>query len=32
MKPRAKPPHGVNVLQRWIRETEADTGVAVARQ
>jgi hypothetical protein len=32
VKPCSKAPHGVSVLQRWIREAEAATGVAVVRQ
>jgi len=32
MTPPRKPPHSVQVLQRWITEAERDTGVAVARQ
>jgi len=29
---RRQPPHNVRVLQRWLTEVEAGTGVAVARQ
>lgn len=32
MKGKGKPPFSVNVLQRWIADSERETGVAVARQ
>ena len=32
MTPSRKPPHSVQVLQRWITEAERHSGVAVARQ
>jgi hypothetical protein len=32
VKPRSKAPHGVSVLQRWVREAEEATGVVVLRQ